>query len=167
MRRPTAYIESSVVSYYVARRSRDLIVLSHQEITCTWWNAHLHEYEACISQAVLDEIGRGDPAAARHRIEAVSHLPLVPVLNECERLAMAYARHLGLPASGLYDALHIAIASVHRIEYLVTWNCAHIANAHMRRGLGEVNGSEGFPLPVICTPEELLDDDAFSSPDIL
>jgi len=114
--------------------------------------------------SVLNEIGRGDPDAAAARLDAVSEFPLLPILPESESLAMQYAERLALPEKGVYDALHIAIASVHGVDYLVTWNCAHIANARMRRHLAAINSAMGFPLPVICTPEELLDDDTFADP---
>ena len=164
MDKPKAYIESSVVSYYTAHRSRDLIVMAHQDITHTWWEKHLSKYEVCISAVVLDEIGRGDPEAASERLQAVSGFPVLPIRPEVEHLAALYDRELQFPGKSLRDTLHIALASVHAVDYLVTWNCRHIANAHIRRGLAELNRAEGISTPIICTPEELLDDDAIPPP---
>lgn len=165
MDKPRVYLESSVVSFYTARPSRDVIALARQEITRAWWDKHLHEYEACVSEAVLDEVRRGHPAAADERLRAVAGLPLLPILPESGALAALYAERLSLPEKGVYDTLHIAIASLHGVDYLVTWNCKHIANAHMRRGLAEINMAEGLTIPIICTPEELLDDDTLPDPD--
>jgi predicted nucleic acid-binding protein len=158
--KPSAYIETSVVSYYTARRSRDLIVAAHQEITYAWWDGHLHEYAAYVSQVVLEEIRRGDPAAATERLAAISEFQVLPASPEIEPLAESYLTELRLPQDALYDTLHIALASVHGVDYLVTWNCRHIANAHLRKRLAEINVRLGVSTPIICTPEELLDDDS-------
>ena len=163
---PTAYIESSVVSYRTARRSRDVIVAGHQELTHLWWDNHLGEYEAHISEFVLTEIQRGDADAASERMRLISGFAILPASEEVEALAAEYVRELQLPRKALYDALHIAIASVHGMEYLVTWNCRHIANAHLRRLISEINVRMGVFTPIICTPEELLDDDEFPEPDL-
>ena len=158
--KPSAYIETSVVSYYTVRRSRDLIVAAHQEITYAWWDEHLHEYAVYISQVVLEEIHRGDPAAAAERLTAVSEFQVLPASPEIEPLAVSYLTELRLPQDALYDTLHIALASIHCVDYLVTWNCRHIANAHLRKRLAEINMRLGVSTPIICTPEELLDDDS-------
>ncbi len=159
MDKPEAYVESSVISYRSARPSRDVIVLSHQEITRIWWEKHLHEYSVFISEVVLDEIRRGDHEAASERLSLVSSMPLLTIEPDVERLALIYQEKLQLPAKSLRDTLHLAVASVHAVDYLVTWNCKHIANAHIRRQLAEINNSEGISTPTICTPEELLDDE--------
>ncbi len=165
MDKPTVYIESSVVSYYTARPSRDVLILSHQEITRVWWEHHLHTCEPHVSGVVLQELGRGDADAAGLRLAAVSEFRVLPLLPAIEALAAAYVSELRMPRTSLYDALHIALASVHSIDYLVTWNCKHIANAHLRRRLAEVNQHKGVSIPVICTPEELLDEDII--PDLI
>ena len=158
MDRPRVYIESTVISYYVARPSRDVVALAHQEITRGWWRDCLPDYDVCISEVVLEEIRRGDAGAAAERLRAVSSFPLLPIVPEVEELAAVYAKDLEFPEKSLRDTLHIAVASVHGADYLVTWNCTHIANAHIRRRLAEINTSEGVPIPIICTPEELLYD---------
>jgi predicted nucleic acid-binding protein len=156
----SVYIETSVVSYYTSRRSRDLIVAAHQEITYAWWGGHLHEYAVYISQVVLEEIRRGDPAAAADRLGAVSAFQVLPSSSEIEPLAASYLTELRLPQDALYDTLHIALASLHGIDYLVTWNCNHIANAHLRKRLAAINMRLGVSTPIICTPEELFNDDS-------
>ncbi len=158
MNKPTVYVESSVVSYYTARPSRDVIVLAHQELTRIWWNECLSKYDARVSQIVLEEITRGDSEAAERRREAVSHLALLSVNEQVEELSAIYLDELGVPERALRDTLHIALASVHEMDYLLTWNCAHIANAQIRGRLAELNRREMVSIPIICTPEELLDD---------
>ena len=153
--KPSAYIETSVVSYYTARRSRDLIVAAHQEITYAWWDGHLHEYAAYVSQVVLEEIRRDDPAAATERLAAISEFQVLPASPEIEPLAVSYLTELRLPQDALYDTLHIALASIHCVDYLVTWNCRHIANASIQARLRRLAEQMGFALPVLCTPDEL------------
>ena len=166
MDKPRVYVESSVVSYYVARPSRDVIVLAHQELTRDWWYNCLTKFEPCISEFVLEEIGRGDPQAAQDRLNVVSKWSLLPTVPAIEHLVALYVTELSLPETAYRDALHIATASAHGVDYLVTWNCRHIANAYVWRLLAKVNMLEGVPVPVICTPEELLDDRAPSIPDV-
>ena len=167
MDKPRIYMESSVVSHRTARPSRDVIALSHREITRVWWDNHIREYNVCVSQVVLDEIRRGDPEAAADRLKAVSGFPLLPLGPEVERLAAIYQEKLRFPEKSLRDTLHLAVASVHAVDYLVTWNCKHIANAHIRRQLQELNNGEGVCTPIVCTPEELLDDnDDVPSPEL-
>jgi predicted nucleic acid-binding protein len=165
MDKPRVYVESSVVSYYVARPSRDVIVLAHQEITRDWWDHCLAKFDPYISEFVLEEIQRGDAQAAERRLAVVSEWSLLPVVPSVEHLVTVYATELHLPEASYRDALHIAMASVHGVDYLVTWNCRHIANAYVRRRLADINVLEGVSVPIICTPEELLDDRAPSIPE--
>ena len=159
MDQPRLYIESSVVSYRAARPSRDVVVLAHQEITRAWWERCLPQYDVCISQIVVEEIRRGDPVAAARRLDSVSSFYSLPTSREVEELAAIYLDELVFPEKALRDTLHVAVASVHNIDYLVTWNCAHIVNAHIRRRLAEINLREGVSIPIICTPEEMVNDD--------
>ena len=108
MEKPRVYIESSVVSYYVARPSRDIIVLAHQEITRDWWDNCLARFDPCISEFVLEEIERGDPRAAQSRLNVVSEWPLLPIVPIIERLVAVYVTELRLPQTAYRDAFHIA-----------------------------------------------------------
>lgn len=159
MKKPTIYLETSVISYYTARLSTNYVVLSHQELTRRWWENHFHEFYPHVSAIVLDEIARGDPSAAAARLWTITGVPLLPVLPECEELAEIYKVELQLPGRAAFDALHIAIATTHEVDFLVTWNCTHIAGAQVRRKLQELNERLGRRTPTICTPEELLNDD--------
>jgi predicted nucleic acid-binding protein len=153
--RPRLYIETSVVSYRVSRPSRDLLAAAHQQITREWWDNSLAEYELYISDIVIQEIQLGDPEAAQERLDLVSNCPVLALSTEAERLAALYLREMPLPPKAIRDALHMAIASLNGMAYLVTWNCRHIAQGRIKRRLLELNAREGIESPVICTPEEL------------
>jgi predicted nucleic acid-binding protein len=157
MERGTVYIETSVISYLTGDDSRNLWVLGHQQITREWWNEELPKLDGFISEVVLEEIERGDTAAAAARIEATKNFPLLKIVTEVQRLADAYYQELSLPARAKADAAHLALAAWHGIDYLVTWNCAHIANARVRRLLERINANWNIQTPVICTPEELTE----------
>jgi len=152
---PRLYLETSVVSYMVARPSRDVLVVAHQQITREWWADRLGSFEVYVSDVVLLEAEQGDPAAARERVQLIAPFPVLALTADAERLASVYLREMPLPATALRDALHMAIASLNGMEYLVTWNCRHIAHGRIKRRLQEINGCEGMESPVICTPEEL------------
>ncbi len=152
----TIYIETSVISYYTAKPSRDIIVLAHQEITREWWDRALRKYDAVISEIVIEEARAGDIEAAKKRLAILKqfeHLELNPMVD---KMSQVYVDKLKLPIKAFRDAVHIAVASVHSVDYLVTWNCAHIANGEIIKKLMKINTSYGIRTPVICTPEELM-----------
>jgi hypothetical protein len=130
---------------------------AHQEVTSEWW-AGRDAYELYISQLVLDESAAGDPGAAADRLAALQDVPLLELTPE----ATALGRHLlgaaALPAKAAADALHIAISAVHGMQYLLTWNCTHIANATMRPRIESICRASGFEPPIICTPLELVEE---------
>lgn len=156
--KPKAYVETSIVSYYTARPSRDLIVAAHQEITHDWWDHQRVDCELFTSQLVHDEAGAGDPRAAAKRLQALQGIDLLDVSDEAADLAEELLVHKCLPRKAAQDALHIAVAAIHHIDYLITWNCKHIANALMRTAIENVIRQNGYQPPIICTPEELLGD---------
>jgi hypothetical protein len=154
--RPSVYIETTVVSYLAARLSRDAVVRNHQEITLEWWRTRRPRVRPVISEAVLAEAARGDREQAGKRLAIVENLDRLPITTEVQRIARAYVRLRMIPESVDYDALHLAIASIHAVDYLLTWNCRHLAAATVRRQIAEFNTSEGLATPLICTPEELM-----------
>ncbi len=158
--RQRIYLETTVVSYLTARRSRDLVVAAHQQITEEWWQHRRPEFELFISQSVISEAAAGDPGAASLRLEAIQHLPLLDLSEEVQSLAAALLASRALPAKAAEDAIHISVATVHGMDYLLTWNCRHIANAEIRQSLASTMSENGYQLPVICTPEELLGGDS-------
>lgn len=122
MDKPTVYIETSIISYLTARRSRDIVTLANQQLTQDWWNNHQGSYALYISQYVLDEAGAGDPLAAQKRLEALHGLPLLTITAEAGALAQAFVHPGPLPSRAGVDALHMAIATNSGLDYLLTWN---------------------------------------------
>ena len=151
------YIETTFVSYLTARPIRDLIVAGHQQITHDWWDTRRGDYELCVSQLVLQEAGGGDPQAAQERLEVLATMTTLEIKEEAVDLAEELVQAGALPAKAENDALHIAVAAIHRVPYLLTWNCRHLANATMRAQIESVCTSKGFKAPIICTPEELME----------
>ncbi len=151
------YIETTFVNYLTARLSRDLIVAGHQQITREWWDTRRASYELCVSQLVLQEAGDGNTQAAQERLEVLAAMAMLEIKEEAVELAEELLQSGALPAKAGNDALHIAVAAVHRVPYLLTWNCRHMANATMRVQIEAVCASQGFNAPIICTPEELME----------
>lgn len=148
------YVETSVISYLTARRSRDIVIAAHQQLTRRWWRSS-SSYRLFVSQIVRDEAGVGEQAARLRRLRALRGIPALAITDEATRLAGELVRRRALPKKATVDAFHIGIAAAHQIEYLLTWNCKHIANATMRGTIEEICRSAGLTPPIICTPEEL------------
>jgi hypothetical protein len=157
MTRPTVYVETTVISYRVAAPSRDLIVAAHQQLTRTWWEQALPALEPYVSPFVLDEISRGDSTAARDRLDAVATFSVLGAPPEVEDLARRYFDAIAIPAKARIDSFHLATAAWHGMDYLVSWNCTHIASARVRRIVAGINDVLDIRTPVICTPEELME----------
>jgi len=132
-----------------------LVIAGHQQITREWWDNRRGDFQIFISQLVLDEAGAGDPAASRERLKVLQSLPLLDIAPEVTVLASALLASGKIPRKAASDAAHIAIAAVHGMDFLVTWNCVHIANATIARALASICREYGYDCPVICTPEEL------------
>ena len=154
---PRAYIESSVPSFYVARPSRKLALLAKQKATIEWWDNGCSRLELVTSLETLDEIGRGESEMAKKRLELVAGLPLLEVNNDTADLAFELVSSGIVPPKAASDAMHIAVASVHQVEFLVTWNFKHIANPFLRIRIREILAWHGYRMPVMCSPEELID----------
>lgn len=154
----TVYLETTVISYLTAWRSRDLVTAAQQQITEEWWNSDRTRYELYVSQIVTREAGGGDPGAAKRRLEVLQDIPLLDVTQEVQRFALELLQKVPLPERAEADALHIALAVVHGMHYVLSWNCRHIANAALRPRIESVARMAGYQPPVICTPQELLED---------
>ena len=142
--RETVYLETSVVSYLTARQSRDIVTLAHQEITRDWWSQAADRFAIVVSQVVIDEAAGGDPEQARQRLDILRQFPRVPITDAVEWLMEQYIANGIVPAAHLRDAAHVALATVHDVSYLVTWNCRHIANAFVMRKIMALNNKLGF-----------------------
>lgn len=155
MSAPT-YLDSNVISYLTARPSRDVLTLGHQQVTREWWESQRHAFDLHVSELVLFEIGRGDMAAAESRLAFVRDLPILRITPEARSLADEIFRATTLPDKAAADALHIALAAVNGMDFLLTWNCTHIANGVVLKIVNAVCRGSGYEPPIVCTPEELL-----------
>ena len=154
---PKVYIETTVISYLTSRPNRDVVTAGHQQVTHEWWQTCRDRFDLVASQLVFQEASAGDPGAARERLEVLQNLVLLEVSEEALALAQEFIRAGAVPEDAAEDALHLAIAVTNGVEYLLTWNCRHLANALMRTRIEEVCRSLGYDPVVICTPEELLE----------
>ena len=140
----------------VARPSRDVIVAGHQQTTHDWWDTRRNDFACSVSQVVIDEASAGDAAEIQKRLDVIRDLPVLEVTKSAESLAQAIIASGVIPPRAVRDAAHIAVAAVHGIDYLLTWNCRHLANAQITRKIREVCERLSEHMPVICTPEELM-----------
>jgi predicted nucleic acid-binding protein len=152
------YIETTVVSYLTARPSRDLRVAAHQDITLEWWARRRGAFDVYVSRLVLEEASRGSDEPARRRVEAIAGIPRLELTEPALALAQRLIEGKVVPRGAAEDALHVAVATVHGMDYLLSWNCRHIANAAIRNQIVSLCDGEGFVAPVICTPEEILEE---------
>lgn len=153
---PTLYLETSVVSYLTARTSADLVAAAHQHITARWWDTRRTSFDIWTSELVIEEAARGDSTAAARRLGALERIPLLKITDAASELASRVLKDHVLPDRAFPDALHIALAAVHSIDYLLTWNCTHIANAELLPRVTVLVQDAGFSMPFVCTPEELM-----------
>lgn len=154
---PTAYLETTVPSYLAARPSRDLVVAAHQQIVHEWWHTARKRFDLFISEAVLDEIRAGDSEVVERRLAIVESLPILGINEEVRSLLRTYDRELGLRGRARADLPHFAFAVAYEMDFLVTWNCSHIANGTIIRRLLHLNERLQRPTPLIVTPEEVLE----------
>ncbi|MDD5323389.1 MAG: type II toxin-antitoxin system VapC family toxin [Methylococcales bacterium] len=149
------YLETSVISYLTARPSQTILGAAHQQITQAWWETR-NQYELFISESVLRECAAGDSIAAQRRLMVLAELPLLVIDENALNIASELVEQGIIPSKAAEDALHIAIATVYGVDYLLTWNCRHIANPELQRSIATFLEQKGLFLPFICTPEELL-----------
>lgn len=151
------YVESSVISYLTARPSRDLIVAARQEATPEWWECRSVKFVAFSSQLVLKEVAAGDPEAALRRLAICQPLPLLPIDASCEALAAQLVSTGAVPPTEQEDALHIALATIARVDFIATWSFAHLVGPVAKFRLQLAIQQLGYPPPIFATPEELLE----------
>lgn len=156
--KPKVYIETTIPSYLAARPTRDLIVAAHQEITRQWWLERKNRFDLFISRLVIDEAGGGDRVAAKERLRLLHGIAELEISDEATSLAELLVARSVVPPRAAADAAHIAVAAVHAIDFLMTWNCTHLANAMITDRISQVCSAAGYKCPVICTPEGLLEE---------
>jgi hypothetical protein len=150
------YLETTIVSYLVASPTSDVIQAGHQEATRRWWKVR-DRFELFVSRAVLTEAGRGDPIAAARRLGTLRDIPNLQFGREVAALSRALIRSGTLPVKARLDAAHVAVAAVNGMDFLLTWNLRHLANAARREKIEQTCRQAGFVPPIICTPEELME----------
>ncbi|MGE5341983.1 MAG: type II toxin-antitoxin system VapC family toxin [Candidatus Omnitrophota bacterium] len=146
-----------MISYLTARLSKDIVIAAHQQITQEWWEKSLQYFKPYISPIVLEEASSGDEGAAQLRLEKIKNFPILKIIPEIQKLSEKYFSTLRIPEKAKADTYHLAIASWYRIDFLITWNCSHLANGFVIRQLKKINSDLGMPTPEICTPEELME----------
>ena len=154
--RKRVYIETTVVSYFTAQPSRDIMIAGRQAATREIWPELISEYDTYISAAVYQEVGKGAPDQTNVRLAAIKTFPMLDIDHETRALAEKIIAERGIPAKYPEDALHVAVAAVNGIEVLVTWNFAHLNNPFTRRRVRQIVESEGYVCPEVCSPEELM-----------
>ncbi|SDY20523.1 hypothetical protein SAMN05421644_1385 [Allochromatium warmingii] len=155
--KPLVYVETSVISYLTARPSRDVLTAARQVWTRDWWDQADQYWVRAISELVIDEASKGDPEAARRRLDVVRSIDILLVNPDCERLAQRIIEAGALPATEAEDALHVALASYHGARYLLSWNFAHLVGPDQKKHLLDTLVSLGQTPALLTTPEELLE----------
>ena len=156
--KPKVYIETTIPSYLTARQSNDIRVMANQNTTIEWWEHRRPKFEIFVSEFVIAESSQGHPEASSRRMSAIEGIPELDVTEEVHKLAKALIADGAIPIRAEIDAYHIAVATVNGMDFLLTWNCTHIANAVMRHKIEAVCRSYGYEPPIICTPQELMED---------
>jgi hypothetical protein len=151
----SVYVESSVISYYTARPSRDIVTAARQTLTQEWWDDARGRFDLYVSVLVVEEAKGGGAEAAQRRMAAISGLPILEINDAAEKLGRQLLDEGAIPSSRAEDALHISLATVHGMDFLLTWNFRHINNAEMKSRIRTIIEAAGYESPVICSPEEL------------
>jgi len=152
------YIETSIPSYLTARPSNDLRAMANQNTTIEWWENRKSQFDVFVSEFVIAECSLGDPKASSRRIASIEGIPVLETTEEAKNLAGSLIAEDAIPNRAEIDAYHIAVATVNGMNYLLTWNCTHIANAVIRPRIEAVCRNRGYEPPTICTPQELMED---------
>lgn len=155
--KPSVYIDTTIIGYLTSRLRGLLVAAASQELTRQWWDEHRGGFDVFVSRLVVDECAAGDSQAAAERLEKIRGIPLLDVTDEVVRLADALLARVPLPENAQVDALHVAVATVNGVEYLLTWNCKHMANAALRPRIESVCRDLGYEPPSICTPQEIME----------
>lgn len=155
----SVFIETTIPSYYVARRSRNIIQAARQELTIEWWDNHRNDYRLFSTTLVVNEASQGDPVSSAARLDLLDKIPLLPINSKVMEVANEILETQIVPTKASEDAFHIASAGVHGMDFLLTWNCTHIANPHNQRRIAKCFARHHIIMPVICTPEEFLGND--------
>ena len=149
------YIETTIPSFYYETRTETEMV-AMREWTQNWWDNQQHHYDLVTSIPVIEELENGDHPSKQATLELISKLPILPIHEEIEEVVEEYVTHYIMPNEPKGDALHLALASYHHCHFLLTWNCAHLANANKFEHIRHINTMLGLYVPILTTPYELL-----------
>ena len=156
-KKPSVYLETSFVSYVTNKLSSDLLVAAHQKLSREWWEERRSEFHLYVSELVFQEASKGNEDAVQQRIGLLTGITLLPITEEAASLAVHFLEQKAIPEVAIADGLHMAIAAVNKVDYLLSWNCKHIVNAAVRKKIVSLCTSKGFQSPTICTPFELYE----------
>lgn len=154
--KPKLYVETSIVSYLTARPNRDVVVTANQQLAQEWWESR-HNFDLFVSELVIDEVSKGELLMAQKRLDLIQGIPLIDFNDQAKDLAKEILRQNVLPPKATLDVFHIAITVVHEIDFLLTLNCKHIANAFIFRRIEKICSKFGYETPIVCTPQEILE----------
>lgn len=153
---PSVYLETSFISYLTGPISQNIITAANQHITREWWEQRRTAFDLFVSPMVIDEVSQGATTESAKRLAILNDIPTLEPNDEIKELALAFLQQRGIPRKSAPDAYHIAVATVYKINYLLTWNCKHIANVQIHPKLRQISLKRGYELPTLCTPYELL-----------
>ena len=153
----TIYIETSIFGYLTARPTDNLILAANIKVTQDWWDEYHGLLVLYTSEIVEDEAAKGDEAIADRRLKLLQSLIFLDLTEEAIMLAQEFLQQSNLPSKAANDSLHMALATVYGLDYLLTWNCKHMANAQVQRKLSQISVDLGYKLPFICTPYEFME----------
>lgn len=156
MPKPRVYVETTIPSFYFDSRESAAVV-ERRLITRKWWTDAWLRYDLVTSSIVLDELARGGGERILLRVGLLQPLPRVPLVPQVTGIAQTYLANKVMPANPPEDALHLALASWHRCDFIVTWNCRHLANPNKAVHIRRINTQLGLYVPRLVTPEELLE----------
>lgn len=151
------YLETTIPSYLTARPSRDLLIAAHQQVTLMWWDQRRKDHELFVSELVVQESQRGDQEYASKRLEVVKGLTVLRMSDDVVSLIGIYEASLGLSGDVRSDVTHIAMAVSYDMDFLLTWNCKHIANGRVVARLSKLNHELGRRTPIVVTPDWMIE----------
>ena len=157
--RRKVYIETTVPSFYAETRQEPAAIY-RRETTRRWWAEEAPRYDLFVSPFVVDELSEGDYPGREQALALIGELPALEAVAEIEDIVAVYIRHHLMPRGDRGDAAHLAIASYYAVDFLLTWNCRHLANANKARHLAEINNRLGLFVPILTTPESLFLEEA-------
>ena len=153
----TIYVETSIFGYLTARSTTNLILAANIKVTQDWWDNCCSAFTVYASELVEYEAAKGDKAIASQRLDLLKPIMYLDITEKTIELAQEFLQQSNLPPKATNDSIHIALATVYGLDYLLTWNCKHIANAQIQKKLSRISLNLGYELPVICTPYELME----------